>query len=70
MFVQYGVGDAIQDLYSAWNNTRNIDSVLRGWNSSAEVQTNITWDPCMEGSLSGVICDVDEEQQMYNVVGL
>ncbi|KAH9558758.1 hypothetical protein CY35_06G023800 [Sphagnum magellanicum] len=62
--------DAIQDLYSAWNNTRNIDSVLRGWNSSAEVQTNITWDPCMEGSLSGVICDVDEEQQMYNVVGL
>jgi hypothetical protein len=62
MFVQYRVVNAIQDLYSAWNNTRNIDSVLRGWNSSA--------DPCMDGSLYGVICDVDEQQGMYNVVGL
>ncbi|CAN5971961.1 unnamed protein product [Sphagnum jensenii] len=62
--------NAIQDLYSAWNNTRNINSVLRGWNSSADVQTNITWDPCMEGSLNGVICYLDELQQLYKVVGL
>jgi hypothetical protein len=65
MFVQYGVVNAIKDLYSAWNDTRNIDSVLRGWNSNATY-----WDPCMEGSLYGVICDVDEQQGMYNVVGL
>ncbi|CAK9229287.1 unnamed protein product, partial [Sphagnum troendelagicum] len=65
--------NAIIDLYSAWNNTPNIDSVLRGWNSTLAAARNLTWDPCKEGSLSGIICYLDdglEQQETYHVVGL
>ncbi|CAM6004621.1 unnamed protein product [Sphagnum balticum] len=62
--------NAIQDLYSAWNNTPNIDSVLRGWNSTLAEARNLVWDPCKEGSLSGIICYLDEQNETYHVVGL
>ncbi|KAH8958446.1 hypothetical protein BDL97_06G024500 [Sphagnum fallax] len=62
--------NAIQELYSAWNNTPNIDSVLRGWNWTLAAARNLTWDPCKEGSLSGIICYLDEQNETYHVVGL
>ncbi len=62
--------NAIEDLFSAWKNTSNIDSVLRGWNSTLAAEQNIHWDPCKEGSLSGVFCYLDEQQATYHVVGL
>ncbi|KAH8958471.1 hypothetical protein BDL97_06G026500 [Sphagnum fallax] len=62
--------NAITDLYSAWNNTPNIDSVLHGWNSTLAVEQNSFWDPCKEGSLSGIICYLDEQNETYHVVGL
>ncbi|CAK9877816.1 unnamed protein product [Sphagnum jensenii] len=62
--------NAIKDLYSAWNNTPNIDSVLHGWNSTLAVAQNSFWDPCKEGSLSGIICYLDEQNETYHVVGL
>ncbi|CAK9229291.1 unnamed protein product [Sphagnum troendelagicum] len=62
--------NAIKDLYSAWNNTPNIDSVLHGWNSTLAVEQYSFWDPCKEGSLSGIICYLDEQNKTYHVVGL
>ncbi|KAH8958465.1 hypothetical protein BDL97_06G026000 [Sphagnum fallax] len=64
------VVNAIEDLYSAWNNTPNIDSVLPGWNSTLVVEQNLFWDPCKEGSLSGIICYLDEQNKTYHVIGL
>jgi hypothetical protein len=62
--------NAIQEIYSAWNNTPNIDSVLRGWNSTLAVEQYSFWDPCTQGS-SGIICYFDDSQDgTYYVVGL
>jgi hypothetical protein len=34
------------------------------------VEQNLFWDPCKEGSLSGIICYLDEQNETYHVIGL